>query len=152
VITRQWVVQASPVSHGVCFGPAMAAFAVCGAARPAVSCVHEAHSMRFTFVADCPSSMRLLSTCPHGHAVAVPFRRNDLIGRMRLPLMVGWFSGSHPQRTLSPDTEGTEQDNLIGSVSSVSEPLDRLGALSLSKRLRALCGEEFSGKSVIDAG
>ena len=96
VMSGQCVVQASPVRHGVCFGPALAAFAVCGAARLAVFRAHEAHSMRLTFVADCSFSVRLLSTCPHGHAVAAPSRRNDLIGRMRLSLMVGWFSGSHP--------------------------------------------------------
>src|SRR5438105_12526608 len=96
-MTGQCVVQASPVPHGVCFGPVLAAFAVCGAARPAVFCIHEAHSMRLTFVADYSFSMRLLSTRPHGHAVAALSRRNDLIGRMRLSLMVGWFSGSHPQ-------------------------------------------------------
>ena len=90
VMTGHRVVQASPVHHRVCFSPILAAFAVCGAARPAVFCVHEAHSMRFTFVADCSFGMLLLSTCPHGHAVATPSRRNDLIGRLRLSL-TGWL-------------------------------------------------------------
>jgi hypothetical protein len=97
VMTGQCVVQASPVHHRVCFGPVLAAFAICGAARRCGICDFGAHSMGLTFVADCSFSMRLLSTCPRGHAVAAPSRRNDLIGRMRLALMVGWFSGSHPQ-------------------------------------------------------
>ena len=97
VMTGHRVVQASPVVHRVCFGPALAAFAIRGAARPAVFRVHEAHSMGLTFVADYSFGLRLLSTRPRGHAVAAPSRRNDLIGRMRLALMVGWFSGSHPR-------------------------------------------------------
>jgi hypothetical protein len=101
VMTGQCVVQASPVRHRVCFGPARIAFAVCVAARLCGICAYEAHSMGLTFVADCPFGMRLLSTCPRGHAVAAPSRLNDLIGRMRLALMVGWFSGSHTQRTQS---------------------------------------------------
>lgn len=98
VMTGHRVVQASPVLHEVCFGPVLVAFAVCGAARRCGVCAHEAHSMGLTVVADCSFGWRLLSTCPCGHAVAAPSRRNDLIGRMRLSLMVGWFSGSHPQR------------------------------------------------------
>ena len=97
VMTGHGVVQASPVLHRVCFGPALAAFAIRGAARLCGVCVHEAHSMGLTFVADCSFDLRLLSTRPHGHAVAAPSRRNALIGRMRLALMVGWFSGSHPR-------------------------------------------------------
>src|SRR5471030_1168855 len=109
VLTGHGVVQAAPVPHRVCFGPVLAAFAVCGAARLCGVCVHEAHSMGFTFVADCSFGSRLLSTCPRGHAVATPSRRNDLIGRMRLPLMVGWFSGSHQQRTRRVRSEVPEE-------------------------------------------
>ena len=97
VMTGHRVVQASPVRHRVCFGPALTAFALRGGARRCGVCVFEAHSMGLTFVADCSFGMRLLSTCPRGHAVAAPSRLNDLIGRMRLALMVGWFSGSHPR-------------------------------------------------------
>ena len=96
VMTGHRVVQASPVYHRVCFGPVLAAFAIRGAARRCGVCVYEAHSMRLTFVADCSFDLWLLSTRPYGHAVATPSRLNDLIGRMRLALMVGWFSGSHP--------------------------------------------------------
>ena len=73
VMTGQRVVQASPVCHRVCFGPVLAAFAIRGVARRYGVCVNEAHSMRLTFVADCSFELRLLSTCPHGHAVAAPF-------------------------------------------------------------------------------
>jgi len=73
VMTGQRVVQASPVCHRVCFGPVLAAFAIRGVARRYGVCVNEAHSMRLTFVADCSFDLRLLSTCPHGHAVAAPF-------------------------------------------------------------------------------
>jgi len=138
VMTGQCVVQASPV-RGVCFGPALFAFAVCEAARLCGCCAHGAHSMRLTFVADCSFSVRLLSTCPRGHAVAAPSRRNDLIGRMRLSLMVGWFSGSHSQRTRSPVRENTEQDSVIASVNSVSD-------------LCALCDKKIFTESVIYAG
>ena len=99
VMTGHGVVQASPVFHRVCFGPALAAFAIRGAARRCGVCVFEAHSMRLTVVADCSFDLRLLSTRPRGHAVAAPARRNELIRRMRLALMVGWFSGSHPRIT-----------------------------------------------------
>ena len=95
VMTGQCVVQASPVLHGVCFGPALAAFAVCEAARLCGCCAYGAHSMRLTFVADCSFGTRLLSTCPRGHAVAAPSRRNDLISRMRLALMVGFRDRTH---------------------------------------------------------
>ena len=73
VMTGHRVVQASPVHHRVCFGPVLTAFAICGAARRCGTCVYEAHSMGLTFVADCSFGMRLLSTCPRGHAVAAPF-------------------------------------------------------------------------------
>ena len=99
VMTGHRVVQASPVHHRVCFGPVLTAFAIRGAARRCGLCVYGAHSMGLTFVADCSFGMRLLSTRPRGHAVAAPSRLNDLIGRMRLALMVGWFSGSHPRNT-----------------------------------------------------
>jgi hypothetical protein len=69
--------------------------------------------MGLTFVADCSFGVRLLSTCPRGHAVAAPSRRNDLIGRMRLALMVGWFSESHPRITLM----NTDRTIILGSVS-----------------------------------
>jgi hypothetical protein len=95
-LTRQRVIQASPAQRRVCLGPVPVAFAVSGAARLCGFVHIGAHSMRFTFVADCSASVRLLSTCPRGHAVAAPSRLNDLISRMRLALMVGWFSGSHP--------------------------------------------------------
>jgi hypothetical protein len=106
VMTGHRVVQASPGCPRVCFGPVLAAFAIRGAARRCGVCVHEAHSMGLTFVADCSFGVRLLSTCPRGHAVAAPSRRNDLIGRMRLALMVGWFSESHPRISrIDPDRE-----------------------------------------------
>ena len=73
VMTGHRVVQASPVLHRVCFGPALAAFAIRGAARLCGVCAHEAHSMGLTFVADCSFDLRLRSTCPRGHAVAAPF-------------------------------------------------------------------------------
>ena len=96
-LTGQRVVQAFPAVHGDCLGPVPVAFAISGAARLCGCFVfNEAHSMRLTVVADCSVSVRLLSTCPCGHAVATPSRLNDLIGRMRLSLMVGWYSGSHP--------------------------------------------------------
>jgi mRNA-degrading endonuclease toxin of MazEF toxin-antitoxin module len=100
VMTGHRVVQASPVQHRVCFGPVLTAFAICGAARLCGVCAYGAHSMGLTFVADCSFGLRLLSTRPRGHAVAAPSRLNDLIGRMRLSLMVGWFSESHPQISL----------------------------------------------------
>ena len=50
-------------------------------------------SMGFTFVTDCPASLRLLSTPARADAVAVPSRLNDLIGRMRLSLMTGLVFG-----------------------------------------------------------
>jgi hypothetical protein len=96
VITRHCVVQASPVQHRVCLRPVPMAFArQWSGSALRVLVFNEAHSMRLTFVADCSASMRLLSTRPHGHAVAAPSRPNDLISRMRLSLMAGWFSGSH---------------------------------------------------------
>jgi hypothetical protein len=105
------VVPASPVYHGVCFDPVLVAFAICGVARLCGCCVHEAHSMGLTVVADCSFGSRQLSTRPRGHAVAAPSRRNDLIGRMRLALMVGWFSGSHPRITRMRTDSETEPRN-----------------------------------------
>jgi len=113
VMTGQCVVQASPGCPRVCFGPVLAAFAICGAARRCGICAFGAHSMGLTFVADCSFSMRLLSTCPRGHAVAAPSRRNDLIGRMRLALMVGWFSGSHPQITRMGADQGRRRNRAL---------------------------------------
>jgi hypothetical protein len=122
VMTGQCVVQASPGCPRVCFGPVLAAFAICGAARRCGICVYGAHSMGLTFVADCSFSMRLLSTCPRGHAVAAPSRRNDLIGRMRLALMVGWFSGSHPQMAqIDADAESEPANHGIG-VRAIGHP------------------------------
>ena len=52
-LTGQAVIQASPVLHRVCLGPALAAFAVSVAARLCDLAHFGAHPMRFTFVADC---------------------------------------------------------------------------------------------------
>ena len=43
VMTGQWIIQASPVLHRVCFGPVLTAFAICGAARRCGICFNEAH-------------------------------------------------------------------------------------------------------------
>ena len=109
VITEHRVVQASPVHHRVCFGPVLTAFAIRGVARLCGSRAFGAHSMGLTVVADCSFGTRLLSTCPRGHAVAAPSRLNDLIGRMRLSLIVGWFSESHPRSAQNTRSEAARR-------------------------------------------
>jgi hypothetical protein len=51
--------------------------------------------MGFTFVTDCVACFRLLSTCPHGHAVAGAFSAERLNCGLDRHFMGYWVSGSH---------------------------------------------------------
>ena len=57
VMTGHTAVEVSPARRGVYLGPVLTAFAVSGAARLYGLATNEAHSMGFTFVADCPASL-----------------------------------------------------------------------------------------------
>ena len=56
VVTGQTAVEVAPAHRRVYLGPVLTAFAVSGAARLYGLAINEAHSMGFTFVADCPAS------------------------------------------------------------------------------------------------